>query len=246
MTRDPNDASAWRDDPRAPWMIAIRAGEFTMGASRDDKFANDTERPAHRVSVAAFALGRFPVAVGEYRAFCAGHAPGDDAELPVVGVRWNDARDYCEWLSAVSGRRYRLPSEAEWEFACRAGSAEPFAFGKEITPREANFFYGESGARIGRGARTKCGEFPANQFGLHDLHGNVCEWMEDAWHANYSDAPCDGSAWIYGGDAKLRVIRGGAWDHLPRLLRSAWRDGLDANRRRDNLGFRVATSDLPA
>ncbi len=234
-----------RDQEQAPRMITIAGGEFTMGESLADKFANDTERPAHGVAVPPFALARFPVTVGEYDIFRSGHAPGDDPELPVVNVSWNDARAYCEWLSTRCERHYRLPSEAEWEFACRAGSSTPFACGSEITPRDANYFYNETGEPVGRGRRTICGEFPANAFGLCDLYGNVCEWVEDAWHANYLGAPYDGTAWIESGDPALRVTRGGAWDYLPRLLRSAWRDGLRADRRRDNIGFRVATSDLP-
>jgi formylglycine-generating enzyme required for sulfatase activity len=215
-----------------------------MGESRGDKFANNTERPAHAVEVAPFALGCFPVTVAEFRAFRPEHAADEDAELPVTNVNWRDAQAYCEWLSEIDGRRYRLPSEAEWEFACRAGSEGPFAFGAEIKPGQANYFYSESGKRIGPGQRTPCGAYPANNFGLHDLHGNVCEWVEDAWHPDYAGAPADGSAWMGGAHLGLRVIRGGAWDYLPRLLRSAWRDGLEETKRRDNVGFRVATSDL--
>jgi len=229
-------------DPRAPQLVAIPAGQFLMGGSPGDKFANDTERPAHPVTVHPFALGRFPVTVGEYRAFDNGHAPNDDPALPVVNVSWSDAHAYCAWL----GGSYRLPSEAEWEYACRAGSTGPFASGSEITPHEANYYYSESGERVGRGRRTVCGEFPANAFGLCDLHGNVCEWVEDVWHADYHGAPDDGSAWISAGDPARRVIRGGAWDYLPRLLRSAWRDALGIARQRDNVGFRVASSDLLA
>ncbi|HSI15418.1 MAG TPA: formylglycine-generating enzyme family protein [Chthoniobacter sp.] len=219
-----------------PQLVALPGGEFTMGESVGDKFANDTERPAHRVTIAPFALGRFVVSVGEYRVFRPGHAPEDSAELPVVNVSWNDAQAYCDWLSTQNGRRCRLPSEAEWEYACRAGSTTPFACGNEVTPRDANYFYSEAGERIGPGRRTRAGEYPANAFGLHDLHGNVCEWVEDAWRPNYlvSTAADD-----------RRVIRGGAWDYLPRLLRCAWRDGLPVDCRRDNLGFRLATSDLP-
>ena len=218
-----------------PDMVLLPGGEFTMGESRGDKFANDTERPAHRVSIAPFVLGRFVVTVGEYRAFRLEHAPHEDPQLPVVNVDWNDARAYCDWLSATLGKHFRLPSEAEWEYACRAGTTTPFATGYEITPCDANYFYSESGERVGRGRRTVAGEFPANAFGLYDMHGNVCEWVEDAWRSNYEEAAADECR---------RVIRGGAWDYLPRLLRSAWRDGLPADSRRDNVGFRIATSDL--
>lgn len=226
-----------------PHLVALPAGEFIMGENADDKFANDTERPAHRVKFTApFALGKFPVTVGEFRRFRPEHAPGEPAALPVVGVSWHDATGYCDWLTARSGCRFRLPSEAEWEFACRAGSRAPFAGGDEITCAAANFLYDETGRRIGVGARTRVGRYPANAFGLHDLHGNVCEWVADTWQQNYSGAPADGGAWAQAGEER-RVIRGGAWDYLPRLLRSSWRDWRPAAYGADNLGFRVATSD---
>jgi formylglycine-generating enzyme required for sulfatase activity len=227
-------------------MITIPAGEYLMGGSLNDKFANNTERPAHRVAVASFAMGRWPVTVAEYRAAFPEHAADDDLELPVANVNWDEAHAYRDWLGSATGRRYRLPSEAEWEYACRAGSSGPFAFGAEITPANANYFYSESGERIGPGRRTRGGNYPANAFGLYDLHGNVSEWTGDIWHPNYIGAPLNGSAWVEGGDSSRRVIRGGAWDYLPRLLRSAWRDGIAAGCRRDNIGFRVVTTDLPA
>jgi formylglycine-generating enzyme required for sulfatase activity len=223
------------DSISQPDMVMLPGGEFTMGESSGDKFANDTERPAHHVSVAPFRLARFVVTVGEYRAFCPKHEPDEDSQLPVVNVSWNDACAYCDWLSAQLGRRYRLPSEAEWEYACRAGTTTPFAFGNEITPREANFLYSEAGERVGPGRPTHPGAYPANAFGLYDMHGNVCEWVDDGWRPNYSTVT---------GDPDRRVVRGGAWDYLPRLLRSAWRDALPANCRRDNVGFRIATSDI--
>jgi formylglycine-generating enzyme required for sulfatase activity len=198
------------------------------------------------VDVAPFALARFPVTVAEFRASCPKHAADGETELPVVNVDWHDARAYCDWLSDTTGHNYRLPSEAEWEYACRAGSEGLFAFGPEIHSSQANFLYSESGERIGPGGRTPCGAHPANAFGFYDMHGNVCEWVEDMWHPNYVGAPADGLPWQTAPSPTLRVIRGGAWDYLPRLLRSAWRDGLGETKRRDNVGFRVATSDLPA
>jgi formylglycine-generating enzyme required for sulfatase activity len=218
-----------------PDMILLPGGDFTMGESPGDKFANDTERPARCVSLPSLAIGRFVVTVGEYRVFHAAHAPGEDSQLPVVNVSWEDAHAYCDWLSTTLGKRYRLPTEAEWEYACRAGTTTPFSFGHEITPQDANYLYSESGERVGRRWRTRCGEFPANPFGLYDMHGNVCEWVEDTWRPNYSEMVIND---------QRRVIRGGAWDYLPRLLRSTWRDSLPAASRRDNVGFRLATSDL--
>ena len=225
-------------------MVVLAAVEFIMGENDGDKFANDTERPAHRVNFSHnFALGSFPVTVREFRQFCPGHAPGEFEDLPVVRVSWYDATAYCEWLSRRSGRIYRLPSEAEWEFACRAGSRKPFACGDEISPSLANYLYDENGIRIGTGGRTPVEKYAPNAFGLFDLHGNVCEWVADVWHPTYNGAPEDGRAWIEPGDHR-RVIRGGAWDYLPRLLRSAWRDWREADHCTDNIGFRVATSEL--
>lgn len=225
-------------------MAGLPAGEFVMGENVGDKFATDTERPAHRVRISEpFALGCFPVTVGEFRHFSPGHAPDDADELPVVRVNWREALAYCDWLSGRTGRACRLASEAEWEFACRAGSRSPFACGDEISPSQANFFYDENGLRIGTGRRTPVGKYAPNAFGLFDLHGNVCEWVADSWHPDYHGAPVNGSAWIDRNDSR-RVIRGGAWDYLPRLLRSAWRDWRPIDFCADNIGFRVATSDL--
>jgi formylglycine-generating enzyme required for sulfatase activity len=231
-----------REAAVAPECVRLAPGVFVMGEAADDKFVTDTERPAHRVTIArAFYLGRCPVTVGEFRAFAPGHAADEDPLWPVVNVTWDHACDYCAWLSAETRDPFRLPTEAEWEYACRAGSRTPFATGDEIDVGGANFLYSEEGQRIGPGIRTPVGRYPANAFGLHDLHGNVCEWVYDAWHPGYAGAPGDGSAWAEPG-ADRRVIRGGAWDYLPRLLRSAWRDSLPRTQRRDNVGFRVAMS----
>jgi formylglycine-generating enzyme required for sulfatase activity len=238
----PTTRSEWRDADELPLMVVLPGGEFQMGENSDDKFANDTERPAHGVRIpGGLSLGCFPVTVGEFRRFRPDHAPDEAENLPVVGVNWHDAQAYCRWLTARTQRAYRLPSEAEWEFACRAGSRRLFACGDELTPAAANFSLDENGTRIGAGRRLPVGSFPPNAFGLADLHGNVCEWVEDTWHPNYLGAPSDGRAWVETGDPP-RVVRGGAWDYLPRLLRSAWRDWRPAGERVDNIGFRVITS----
>jgi formylglycine-generating enzyme required for sulfatase activity len=192
---------------------------------------------------ASFALGKFPVTTGEFRKFRGSHAPEEEDNLPVVCVSWRDADGYCEWLSEQSGREYRLPSEAEWEFACRAGSHTPFSGGDEISTDAANFLYDENGTPVGLGHRTPVGSYPPNDFGLHDMHGNVCEWVADTWRTDYLGAPTDGSTRLLPPDLR-RMIRGGAWDYLPRLLRSSWRDWRFVNQRADNIGFRIATSDL--
>jgi formylglycine-generating enzyme required for sulfatase activity len=224
----------------------LPTGEFIMGETKHDKFSTDTERPAHRVDISRpFAIGRFPVTVGEFRAIFPAHAPHDDPTLPAVNLCWDEASAYCEALSLHTGEEYRLPSEAEWEYACRAGSRTAFFTGSELTVHQANYLYSEAGQRVGRGSRTALGHYEPNAFGVHDLHGNVCEWVVDVWHSNYHSAPADQQPWLEGGDADLRVIRGGSWDYLPRLLRSAWRDALSRGTRRDNVGFRVALN-LPS
>lgn len=235
----------WQDLD-GPIMIDIPPGWFTMGENPGDKFASQVERPAHEVSISAgLAFSMAPITVAEFRRFRPGYLPGEeDPELPAVYISWVDAAEYCAWLSLKTGRPYRLPSESEWEFGCRAGSIAAFAFGDDLTPLMANFLYSENGARIGPGRRTPAGTFPPNVFGLHDVHGNVCEWVADVWHPSYAGAPAEGSAWNGGGD--LRVLRGGAWDYLPRLLRCSHRDCLPRHCRRDNVGFRIAiTLEVP-
>lgn len=227
-------------------LIALPTGSFWMGESPDDKFATDTERPRHRVTFhRAFAIARTPVTVGEYRLFAPRHGSGEPANWPVANVTWYDAEAYCIWLNAATGQPYRLPSEAEWEYACRAGTESCFSTGPDLQLSQANFLYSEQGERIGIGRRQAVGAYPANRYGLHDFHGNVCEFTRDSWHPDFHGAPSSGQAWVSGGQPDRCVIRGGAWDYLPRLLRSAWRDSLPRNQRRDNVGFRLALT-LPA
>jgi formylglycine-generating enzyme required for sulfatase activity len=231
----------WQD-AGGPVMIDLPPGWFTMGENPGDQFASEIERPAHEVSISpGLAFSMAPVTVGEFRNFRPGYLPEEvNPELPAVYISWVDAADYCASLSLKTGRPYRLPSESEWEFACRAGSIAAFTFGDDLSPLMANFLCAENGARVGQGKRTAAGTYPPNVFGLHDVHGNVCEWVADVWHPSYQGAPAEGSAWNGGGE--LRVLRGGAWDHLPRLLRCSHRDCLPRDRRRENVGFRVAVS----
>lgn len=224
-------------------IVVVPAGSFWMGESRQDKFATENERPRHHVTFkSAFGFARFPVTVGEYRLFDPEHALDDEADLPVVNVTWNEASAFCEWLSELSDRNVRLPSEAEWEYACRAGTQTCFSTGDSLSLDQANFLYSEQGERIGPGRRSCAGTYPQNPYGLYDLAGNVGELTADTWHSTYVNAPTDGSAWLDGDASTRRVIRGGAWDHLPRLLRCASRDSIPTNERRDNLGFRVAVT----
>lgn len=226
-----------------PELVVIPAGEFLMGETTEDKFATDTERPTHQVSIARpFALGKYVVTEAEYRRFVSDRGDTLGSDLPAVNLSWEDAQQFCAWLRVETGQPFRLPTEAEWEYACRAGTRTPFVTGNDITLAHANFLYTEHGERVGPGERVSVRQTSANLFGVCGLHGNVCEWVEDTWHPNYDGAPTDGTAWVLGGDPVRCVIRGGAWDYLPRLLRSAWRDGLSKQCRRDNVGFRVALS----
>ncbi|MDX2081961.1 MAG: formylglycine-generating enzyme family protein [Terrimicrobiaceae bacterium] len=206
--------------------VPVPGGEFEMGENDDDKFANDTERPRHVETVATFLLAAGPVTIGDFRRFRPDHEPGLPEEWPVAMVTWEDAIAYCEWL----GGGARLPTEAEWEFAARAGSATPYPWGSMIDPTLANYLYNEEGRKVGPGHRTPVGDYPPNAWGFSDLCGNVCEWTADEWRPSY-DSPRD---------AGRRVLRGGAWDYLPRLLRVSWRDALPHTARRDNVGFRIA------
>jgi formylglycine-generating enzyme required for sulfatase activity len=237
----------FRDFDAAPEMIIVPAGEFMMGAAASE--GDEAERPQHVVRIGSpFAAGICPVTRGEFAAFveATGHKivggkksswrdPGfpqyDDH--PVVGVNWHDAQAYVAWLTETSGGRpYRLPSEAEWEYCCRAGRTSAYSTGDSITPEQANF------GREPKGT-TPVRTFPPNAWGLRDMHGNVWEWCDGNWHKDYSGSPpSDGSAW-QGGDSSLRVLRGGSWDSSPVILRSANRDWGRPDLRNNILGFRV-------
>lgn len=208
--------SAFRDTPVAPELVVIPAGKFMMSSSDVEAGGVEAERPQHRVTFARrFAIGRCPVTFAEYDCFCEamrGEKPDDRGwgrgQRPVINVSCDDARAYIGWLSQETGRSYRLPSEAEWEYACRAGTATCYSFGDAITPDNANY------ADSGLGRTTEVRAYPPNPWGLHDMLGNVWEWVEDEWHENYRGAPTDGSAWKDTGAARnphLCVLRGGSW-----------------------------------
>ena len=239
----------------------IPAGAFAMGSARGD----DDEKPVHEVSIPApFALGKYEVTKAQYAVFvrATGRRQDDgcwlldgndwveDASIswrdlgfqqsdgdPVVCVSWHDAQDYVAWLSERTGRDYRLPSEAEWEYGARAGTTTLFWWGENIDPGKA----------VCNGCRTRwdnrgtapAGSLDANPFGLHDTAGNVWEWVEDCWNAGYDGAPGRGQAWE-GGDCSGRVLRGGSWADRPRTVRPAYRDGYEPGRRDIYDGFRVA------
>lgn len=236
-------------------MVLIPGGSFLMGSPDNELERLEREGPQHQVSVDKFLMGRYPVTQAQWRAVAAlpkvdkGLKPnpsrfkGDD--LPAERVSWHEAVEFCDRLAKHTGRLYRLPSEAEWEYACRAGTTTPFNFGDTITTESANYngdyTYGDSPKGENRRKTTAVGQLNnANAYGLCDMHGNVYEWCQDYWHDNYEGAPTDGSAWMEGGNADRRVRRGGAWLTCPRNCRSAYRVSDTPEYRDDDIGFRVS------
>lgn len=212
---------------------------------RDD---NDNEGPQHRVEVGEFLIGKYPVTQAQYQAIM-GENPSDfsGANNPVEDVNWHKAKKFCKRLSKKTGREYRLPSKAEWEYACRAGTTTPFYFGETITTDlanyDGNYTYGKEAKGVYREKTTPVGSFPPNAFGLYDMCGNVWEWCEDVWHENYEGAPNDWSVWLTGWlTGGHRVMRGGSWYNNPRHCRCAFRDRyLLVNDDAYN-GFRIVSS----
>jgi len=243
-----------------PEMIVLPAGRFFMGSPNTDPDAFDVEFPQHEVTLEApFAIGRFPITVDNWTtAETAGaklHSPSptllERSSWPVTEVNWFDAQNYIAWLNEVlglSGRvdAYRLPSEAEWEYACRAGASTRYAWGDEPSMKLANMSgYDRYGRNIIRREVMSVNAHPANAFGVFDMHGNVWEWCADSWHENFVGAPCDGSTWDEGDYSEHRVMRGGAHFFLGRDIRAAVRYGEVAAERAAQFGFRVARS-LPS
>jgi formylglycine-generating enzyme required for sulfatase activity len=224
-------------------LVAISAGEFTMGSPRGEGYAD--ERPQHAVHVTDHLLGRYPVTQAQWSAVMGESRPWrcPGPQRPADRVSWRDAAAFCARLTELTGRGYRLPSEAEWEYACRAGTTTPFAYGPGITTELANyqgeFTYGAAPKGIYRHVSTEVGAFPPNAWGMYDMHGNVWEWCADAWHASYVGAPADGSCWDVPGAWK-RVLRGGCWHDPPDLCRSATRLAQNVADGEDYFGFRVA------
>jgi formylglycine-generating enzyme required for sulfatase activity len=227
-------------------MVSIPGGSFLMGSPRNEEGRDDDESPQHRVTIAPFFIGKFPITQSQYQAVM-GNNPSDfkedGAHRPVENVSWNDAIAFCQKLSQKSKGTYRLPSEAEWEYACRAGTTTPFHFGETITPNlvnyDGNYTYGKALEGEYREKTIAVGHFPPNAFGLFDMHGNVWEWCADHWHPNYQGAPTNGNAWITGGDSSLRLLRGGSWYCNPRNCRSAFRFRLSPDYCFRSFGFRV-------
>jgi formylglycine-generating enzyme required for sulfatase activity len=226
-----------RDEPvTEPAMVTLPAGMFAMGSSDDP-----SERPIHRVPIKAFAIGKFPISVREWSACVAASAckyvaKGDD-DAPVTNVSWSDAKQFTTWLSQATQKEYRLPSEAEWEYAARGGTASKYWWGNQPQQGLANC----KGCNEPYDAKQplKVGSFLPNPFGLYDMGGGVDQWVEDCWHKNYQGAPTGGEPWL-DPDCATRVLRGGSWKSEPANIRTASRDQYDTNVRYFTHGFRVA------
>ncbi|WP_375513626.1 SUMF1/EgtB/PvdO family nonheme iron enzyme [uncultured Nostoc sp.] len=226
-------------------MVEILAGSFKMGSPPGENDRTENEEPQHAVNVPAFFIGKFQVTQEQYQQIM-GSNPSNfkGAKRPVEKVSWNEAVEFCKKLSQKAGRKYRLPSEAEWEYACRAGTTTPFHFGETITTElanyDGNYTYASAPKGKYRQETTEVGSFPPNAFGLYDMHGNVLEWCQDTWHDSYKGAPSDGSAWI--DNNQYRMLRGGSWISDPKVCRSASRNGVNWAERvniSNIIGFRV-------
>jgi formylglycine-generating enzyme required for sulfatase activity len=233
-----------KDCDHCPDMVALPAGRFMMGSRADDPSvpaaARRSEEPAHQVTIAyPLAVGKFEVVGDEFRACieeggCKSWTSSTKPEgrQPMSGLTWHMAKDYATWLARKTGKPYRLLTEAEWEYAARAGTTTAYYTGDTITTRQARF-----SASPGKGTeKLDVGQFPPNPFGLHDMAGNVEEWVEDCFNDGYQGAPTDGSAWLTG-TCDIRMARGGDYYGVAAYVRSAARNGFSASSR--SFGFRV-------
>jgi formylglycine-generating enzyme required for sulfatase activity len=262
-------------------MVRIPGGSFVMGSPEEEAGRNwyqvwdqsleglNIEGPQHEVHVPEFWLGKYPVTQAQWRAVAGfpavnhpldpepSHFQGNDR--PVEQVSWHDVMEFCDRLSRHTQQNYHLPTEAQWEYACRGGTITPFHYGPTITPDLANYApipgehngvswsgaYGHGPHGINRQQTTAVGSFPPNRFGLYDLHGNVWEWCLDDWHPTYDGAPTDGSAWRsaiahLSPHSEKRILRGGSWFFFPDLCRSAFRNRRTPDTRFNRTGFRLA------
>jgi formylglycine-generating enzyme required for sulfatase activity len=247
--RVPGALTAFKDCAGCPRMVVIPAGEFTMG-SPPSELGAETQ---HRVTIAApFAVSKFEITFEQWDVCvksggCGGYRPEDQGwgrgKRPVINLSWENAKDYVNWLSHKTGKPYRLLSEAEWEYAARAGTTTRFSFGDTLSPSQANYDGSGDGSGPSDANRQKTvpvGSFPANKFGLHDMHGNAWEWVEDCWHDDYTaGAPTDGSAWLKD-HCEGHVGRGGSFEDSQVELRSAARTGGYKDELSSTDGLRIA------
>ena len=252
---------SFTDCPDCPAMVVVPSGSFLMGSRTDEKGRFDNEGPQRKVTIAKpFAVGKFEVTFAEWDA-CASaggckYRPGDNGwgrdKRPVMRVSWDDiTKDYLPWLVLKTGKPYRLLTEAEWEYAARAGSITPFSFGSDEKDlchyanvadrvgKETNADWKIADCRDGYVNTAPAGSFKPNAFGLYDMHGNVLEWVQDCWNGTYRGAPSEGSAWATG-DCGMRVLRGGSWAREPQYQRLAARNKYQTSTRSFSIGFRVA------
>jgi len=228
-------------------MVVLPRGEFSMGSADDDEDRTTDEGPRHKVKIDyELAVGKYPVTFDQWDACVkndgTAYQPPDSGwgrgSRPVINVSWEDIAHYLSWLSKVTGKTYRLLSEAEWEYAARGGSEATYSFGRNA--KELGRYAWFDGNSSGKSHPV--GEKLPNPFDLYDMHGNVWEWTEDCWNENYIGAPADGRAWT-AGDCSRRVVRGGSWFGLPQFLPSAYRLRYSAALRFNLFGFRVARTD---
>lgn len=230
-----------KDCPACPTLISLPPGSFTMGSNSSDP----SEKPAHQVTLSApFAIGKTEVTVQQWNSCveagaCHKLAQGGSANAPARDVSWDDAQQYLKWLSATSGKAYRLPTEAEWEYAARAGTSTRYWWGEQMAAGKANCK--DCGQPWGLEGPANAGTFAANPFGLHDMNGSVWEWASDCWHSTFKDAPSDGRSWDQP-NCTVRVIRGGSWREGAAYMVSSTRFKYDASVRHSQNGLRVARS----
>jgi formylglycine-generating enzyme required for sulfatase activity len=233
-------------------MAAIPGGTFMMGSPENEEGRKDNENPQHQVTVPSFFMGKYPVTQVQYQTIKKNWSSFKGDNRPVENISWYDAINFCQKLSQRTGKKYRLPSEAEWEYACRAGTTTPFYFGESITPDLVNYrdnhLYIDTEKGQYQGQTADVGTFPPNIFGLYDMHGNILEWCQDNWHNNYVNAPTNGSAWISqssdeDSDVDYLVLRGGSWLYNPWDCRSAYRTS-SWRSRFSTQGFRLVFSPI--
>ena len=256
VSRPVQSVEVFRDRLRVggegPAMVVLPTGRFRMGDL--DGSGSSNERPVHTVTISRrIAMGQYPVTFEDYDRYAENcgflkalfgnkpESPYDNGwgrgRRPVIDVNWHDARAYAAWLSEQTGKRYRLPSESEWEYAARAGTETAYSWGNEIGVNRANC--DGSGSKWSGEQTSPVGSFAPNGFGLYDMHGNVWEWVEDCYHESYEGAPTDGRAWTTGCEPARAVVRGGSWGNGPRGLRSAYRDWYWPSVRYFDFGFRL-------
>ena len=267
--------TTFRDCKGCPEMVVLPAGSFVMGSPESEPGHGGDEAPQHRVTFARpFAVAKYATTRAEFARFVteSGYRVGpgclikrngswfDDRKAgwrhpgvaqtgrdPVLCMSWNDGEAYADWLSRKTGHHYALLTEAQWEYAARAGTTTPYHWGAKASHAHANYGTDRCCAPAAEGkdrwlGSSPSGSFPPNAFGLYDMHGNAWQWMQDCWHHNYEGAPADGSAWL-SGTCVDRVMRGGSWNCSPSTIRAAGREVHDLSGRYAVVGFRVARSD---